>query len=51
MTFEIIYRNTQTNEQRTIEWIAPTGWSQDTIRECFEQQYPTAEVLFIKAAA
>ena len=51
MTYEIIYRNTQTNEQRTIEWIAPTGWSQDTIRECFEQQYPTAEVLFIKAAA
>jgi hypothetical protein len=51
VTFEIIYRNTQTNEQRTIEWIAPTGWSQDTIRECFEQQYPTAEVLFIKAAA
>ena len=51
MTYEIIYRNTKTNEQRTIEWIAPTGWSQDTIRECFEQQYPTAEVLFIKAAA
>jgi hypothetical protein len=51
VTYEIIYRNTQTNEQRTIEWIAPTGWSQDTIRECFEQQYPTAEVLFIKATA
>jgi hypothetical protein len=51
VTYEIIYRNTQTNEQRSIEWIAPTGWSQDTIRECFEQQYPTAEVLFIKAAA
>jgi hypothetical protein len=51
VTYEIIYRNTQTNEQRTIEWIAPTGWSQDTIRECFEQQYPTAEVLIIKAAA
>ena len=51
MTYEIIYRNTQTNEQRTIEWVAPKGWSQHTIRECFEQQYPTAEVLFIKAAA
>jgi hypothetical protein len=49
VTYEIIYRNTQTNEQHSIEWIAPTGWSQDAIRECFEQQYPTAEVLFIKA--
>jgi hypothetical protein len=49
VTYEIIYRNTQTNEQHTIEWIAPTGWSQDAIRECFEQRNSAAEVLFIKA--
>jgi len=49
MTYEIIYRDTQTNEQHSIEWIAPKGRSQGTIRECFEQRHSTAEVLFIKA--
>ena len=49
MAYEIIYRDTQTNEHHIIELIAQKGWSQDAIRECFEQHYSTTEVLFIKA--
>jgi hypothetical protein len=48
MTYAITYHCKLTNEQRTIEWVAPHGWGQQAICECFEQRYPAAEVLCIK---
>tara|TARA_R110000868_G_scaffold42239_1_gene143323 strand:- start:240 stop:389 length:150 start_codon:yes stop_codon:yes gene_type:complete len=47
MTYQIIY--TKNNETVTLEWISPTGWSQETIRECFERQYAQAEIISIEA--
>ena len=35
------------NEQHTLEWIAPTGWSTTAVRESFERQFPQARVLNI----
>lgn len=47
MTYEIIY--IKNNETITLEWIVPTGWSQDTIHECFNRQYAQAEIISIEA--
>ena len=47
MTYQIIYK--KHNEIVTLEWISPTGWSQKAIRECFERQFPQAEIISIEA--
>jgi hypothetical protein len=49
LTYAITYHCKRTNEQHTIEWVAPKGWGQDAICDAFHAQYSTAEVLFIKA--
>jgi hypothetical protein len=46
MAYIITYQ--QNNEEHQLEWVAPTGWSTDTIRECFEQQFPSAVLLQIE---
>jgi hypothetical protein len=43
MIYDILY--TSNNEQRTMEWVVPEGWSPTAIAQAFEQQYPSAEVL------
>jgi len=47
MAYTITYR--KNNEQITIEWITPTGWSTAEIRQSFERQYPEAEIIKLKA--
>jgi len=49
MKFRITYHCKRFNEQHTIEWVAPKYWSQSEVQECFEQRYPTATVLVIRA--
>ena len=43
MAFSITYR--KNNEQINIEWIVPSGWSADEIRQSFERQYPQAKIV------
>lgn len=45
MAYLITYR--KNNEQHTLEWIVPSGWSEPAIREAFAGQYPQAEILDI----
>lgn len=45
MTFLITYE--KRNEQHTLMWIVPSGWSSAAIREAFARQYPQAEILDI----
>jgi len=47
MTYQITYR--KNNEIINLEWIAPTGWSTATIKECFERQYAQAEIISLDA--
>ena len=47
MTYQIIY--TKNNEIVTLEWISPTGWSSETIRECFEHRFPQPEIISLEA--
>ena len=44
--YEITYR--KDNEQISLEWIVPTGWSTAAIRESFERQFPQAELINIE---
>jgi hypothetical protein len=46
--FRITYLCKRTNEPHTVEWVAGKFWTLDSIRECFEQRYPTAEILTIQ---
>ena len=36
------------DHEHHIEWVAPSGWSQQTIRECFEQRFPAAQIITIE---
>ena len=47
MVYSITYR--KNNEQIIMEWIVPTGWSTTKICKSFEQQYPQAELIELKA--
>jgi len=47
MAYIITYR--KNNEQINIEWIVPSGWSADEIRQSFERQYPQAEIIKLEA--
>jgi hypothetical protein len=47
MAFSITYR--KNNETINIEWIVPTGWTTEAIRQSFEQQYPQAEIVSLEA--
>lgn len=47
MAYIITYR--KNNETHTLEWIVPTGWSTTKICKSFEQQYPQAELIELKA--
>jgi hypothetical protein len=47
MAYFITYR--KNNEQINIEWIVPTGWTTEAIRQSFEQQYPQAEIIKLEA--
>ena len=47
MPYSITYR--KDNETISMEWIVPTGWGEIAIRESFEQQYPGAEIINLKA--
>jgi hypothetical protein len=47
MAYIITYR--KNNETHTLEWIVPTGWSTIKICKSFEQQYPQAELIELKA--
>jgi len=46
MTCSITYLNP--HEQRTVEWIVPTGWSAEAIRSAFLAQYPKARILTLR---
>jgi len=43
MIFLITYQSN--NELHSIEWVAPTGWDTDTVRQTFEQRFPAAEII------
>lgn len=43
MIYLITYQSN--NEQSTIEWVVPKGWSPAAISQAFEQQYPSSKVL------
>lgn len=45
--YEITYQS-KDNEQISLEWIVPTGWSAAAIRESFERQFPQAELISIE---
>ena len=47
MPYFITYR--KNNETISIEWIAPSNWSETAIRESFKQQYPQAEIISLEA--
>ena len=47
MPYLITYR--KNNETITLEWIAPSNWSEAAIREAFERQYSGAEIISIAA--
>jgi hypothetical protein len=47
LTYQITY--IKNNEQLTIEWIVPPGWTQQSIRDAFHTQYPAADILTIEA--
>ena len=49
MTYHITYLCQLNNEQRTLEWVAPEGWSPATIREHFTQRFPGTETVCIEA--
>ena len=50
MTFKILYRKNN-NEIITLEWVAPTGWSTVTVKECFERRYAQTEVISVCAVS
>lgn len=35
------------NEQHTLEWVVPAGWSAAAIRASFEQQFSQAQLIAI----
>ena len=47
MTYLITYR--KNNETITLEWIAPSNFSQAAIRQAFYCQYSGAEIISIKS--
>ena len=47
MIYLITYR--RNNETITLEWIAPSSWSQAAIRQAFYCQYSGAEIISIEA--
>jgi hypothetical protein len=47
MAYAITY--SKNNEQINIEWIVPTGWTTEAIRQSFERQYPQAEIIKLEA--
>lgn len=49
MTYRITY--SRNHEIHTIDWIAPSKWSQAAVIDCFHQQYPGTTVLTIGTAS
>lgn len=47
MAYIITYR--KSNENHTLEWIVPTGWSTAAVYTSFKQQFPGATVISIEA--
>ena len=47
MPYLITYR--KNNETITLEWIAPSNWSEMAIREAFNRQYSGARIISIEA--
>jgi hypothetical protein len=47
MAYSITY--SKNNEQINIEWIVPTGWTTEAIRQSFKRQYPQAEIIKLEA--
>ena len=47
MIYLITYR--KNNETITLEWIAPSNWSEAAIRQAFYCQYSGAEIISIEA--
>lgn len=47
MTYLITYR--KNNETITLEWIAPSNWSEAAIRRAFYYQHSGAEIISITA--
>ena len=47
MIYLITYR--KNNEIITLEWIAPSNWSEAAIRQAFYFQHSGAEIISIKA--
>lgn len=43
----ITYHDSRSNEQHTIEWVAPSNWSQLTIAEHFERAFPAATAIIV----
>ena len=39
------------NEQGTMEWVVPSGWSTAAIAQAFQQQYPSSTVLNLEPRA
>lgn len=44
--YEITYR--KDNEQISLEWVVPTGWSSAAISDAFKRQFPQAELINIE---
>lgn len=50
MTVEIKYRRPDSPDETTLEWIVPTGWGSDAIKDAFAFQYGAhTEIVSIKA--
>ena len=45
MAYYITY--IKNNETHYLEWIAGNGWTKDSIRECFQQRFPQAQIITI----
>lgn len=45
MTHHLTYLRAPDHAPATITWVSPTGWSDETIRENFQQQFPGAVVI------
>jgi len=47
MAYEITYR--KNDETITLEWIAPSSWSPESIRRAFYAQFSQAQIIRLEA--
>jgi hypothetical protein len=47
ITHLITYRRHYDNGTITLEWTCPKGWSTSAVRDAFQTQFPSAEIISI----